>query len=83
LPREPTTLELAMTHTTPTAGAPATHDPDDLVWGGAAIAETINRTVPATFYMLENKQLPAKKVGGRWVGSRRKLIAHLAGEATA
>ncbi|RVT80196.1 DNA-binding protein [Agrobacterium sp. CNPSo 2736] len=49
----------------------------DLVWGGAAIAKIIERTERVTFDLLEKNQLPAKKVGGRWVASRRKLIAFL------
>jgi hypothetical protein len=47
----------------------------DLVWGAEAIANVIGRTTRATFYMLDNGELPAKKVGGRWVAERSKLIA--------
>jgi hypothetical protein len=35
----------------------------------------------ATFYMLERGQLPAKKIGNKWVSSRRALRRHLAIEA--
>ncbi|RVD21016.1 DNA-binding protein [Mesorhizobium sp. M4B.F.Ca.ET.017.02.2.1] len=47
----------------------------DLVWGCAAIARVIRRTPRQCFYMLENGTLPAKKVGGRWVIERGKLLA--------
>ena len=46
----------------------------DLIWGCAAIAAAIGRNQQATFHLLENQLLPARKVGGRWVASRRKLI---------
>jgi hypothetical protein len=52
-------------------------DNTDLVWGGAAIAKVIGRTERVTFGLLEKHQLPAKKVGGRWVASHRKLIEYL------
>ncbi|RVM15112.1 DNA-binding protein [Sinorhizobium meliloti] len=47
----------------------------DLVWGAEAIAKVIGRSTRATFHMLDNGELPAKKVGGRWVAERGKLIA--------
>ncbi|MBL0935533.1 MAG: DNA-binding protein [Rhizobiaceae bacterium] len=46
-----------------------------LVWGAEAIASLIGRSARATFYMLEKGELPARKVGGRWVAERSKLIA--------
>lgn len=52
---------------------------EDLVWGGQNIAKAINRKPRATFHMLERNELPARKVGGRWVASRRRLREHLAG----
>lgn len=47
----------------------------ELVWGAEAIAKLIGRSPRATFHMLDNGELPAKKVGGRWVAERSKLIA--------
>lgn len=47
----------------------------DLVWGGEKIAHVIGRTTRVTFSLLEKGELPAKKVGGRWVAERSKLIA--------
>ncbi len=47
----------------------------DLVWGGEEIAKIIGRTPRVTFALLEKGELPAKKVGRRWVAERSKLIA--------
>lgn len=47
----------------------------DLIWGGEEIAKIIRRTPRITFSLLEKGELPAKKVGGRWVAERSKLIA--------
>lgn len=47
----------------------------DLIWGGEEIAKVIGRTPRITFSLLEKGVLPAKKVGGRWVAERGKLIA--------
>ncbi|MDX0127373.1 DNA-binding protein [Sinorhizobium meliloti] len=46
----------------------------DLIWGAEEIAALIGRSTRATFHMLDNGELPAKKVGGRWVAERGKLI---------
>ncbi|RUM18713.1 DNA-binding protein [Rhizobium phaseoli] len=46
----------------------------DLIWGGAEIAKLIGRTKRQTFHMLETGQLPAKKVGDRWVAERGTLL---------
>ena len=51
----------------------------DLVWGCAAIAKAIGRSQRATFHLLENELLPARRVGGRWCASRRKLLDALVG----
>ena len=53
----------------------------DLVWGAAAIGGVINRPVRITFYLLESGKLPAKKIGGRYVASRKRLLADLVSEA--
>lgn len=47
----------------------------DLIWEVAEIAKLIGRTERQTFHLLSGGQLPAKKVGGRWVAERSKLIA--------
>lgn len=47
----------------------------DLIWGAEQISKVIGRTRRSTFDMLEKGELPAKKVNGRWVIERSKLIA--------
>lgn len=51
-----------------------TNDPISLVWEVVEIAKLIGRTPRQTFHMLKNGELPAKKVGGRWVAERGQLI---------
>lgn len=46
----------------------------DLVWEVEEIARVIGRTKRQTFHILYKGELPAKKVGGRWVAERSKLI---------
>ncbi len=46
---------------------------DDLVWEVKPIAKVIGRTPRATYHLLENGRLPAKKVGNRWCSSRSAL----------
>lgn len=53
----------------------------DLIWEVADIAKLIGRTERQTFHMLNKGELPAKKVGGRWVAERSKLIAFFMGDA--
>lgn len=49
----------------------------DLIWEVSEIAKLIGRTERQTFHLLSAGQLPAKKVGNRWVASRSKLIEFL------
>jgi hypothetical protein len=56
-------------------------DPD-VIWGAAAIAATINKTPRAVFHLLENGHLPARKIGGQWVASRKKLLATITGDGS-
>lgn len=53
----------------------------DLVWEVSEIAKLIGRTERQTFHLLSGGQLPAKKVGGRWVAERGKLVAFFMGTA--
>jgi hypothetical protein len=55
----------------------------DLIWGATAIAAALNRTRRQTFHMLEAGGLPARKVGNRWVASRKALVQHFEGERAA
>jgi hypothetical protein len=50
-------------------------DLDAPLWGAAAIAKVINRPTRATFHLLEKGLLPARKLGGSWVTTPRKLRA--------
>ena len=56
-------------------------DPDRPIWGAREIAKVINRPERAVFHLLEKGHLPAGKVGGTWVTSRRKLLQHIGIEA--
>ncbi|PJR16818.1 hypothetical protein [Sinorhizobium meliloti] len=49
-------------------------DSMNLIWGAAEIAKLIGRSQRATFHMLDSGELPAKKVGGRWVAERGTLV---------
>lgn len=48
--------------------------PLDLVWGVTEIAKLIGRTERQTNHLLAAGKLPGKKVGGRWVAERGKLV---------
>ncbi len=61
---------------------PTTSEAIDILWGAGAIGRAIGRSPRSTFHLLENGHLPAKKVGRLWSASRRRLLAHLAGEET-
>ena len=45
----------------------------DLIWGVSAIARLIGRSDRQTFHMVSTGEIPAKKVGGRWVAKREAL----------
>ncbi len=51
----------------------------DLAWGVGEISGAIGRDERATYHLLSKGELPARKIGGRWCASRRRLIAHLTG----
>lgn len=53
----------------------------DLIWGVSAIARIIGRSDRQTFHLLSTGQIPARKVGDRWVIERSKLVAFFTGEA--
>jgi hypothetical protein len=66
-----------------TGRARITSDPSsDIVWGARDISVVIGRSERATFHLLEQGLLPARKVGGVWAGSKQKLLAHFTGDAT-
>ena len=46
---------------------------DDLLGGVKAISKFIGDSERSTYYKLENRQIPAGKVGGHWVASKAVL----------
>lgn len=54
---------------------------DEPIWGVENFAKIINRTPRQTYHMLYAGQLPAKKIGERWVSTPRKLLNAIIGEA--
>lgn len=54
---------------------------EDIVWEVGSIAKIIGRSERQTFYLLQSGQIPARKIGGRWVASRRKLLEAVLGDA--
>lgn len=57
-------------------------EPIDLVWEIAEIARLIGRSERQTFYLLRTGQLPARKVGNRWVAERSRLLRFFMGDAS-
>jgi hypothetical protein len=51
-----------------------------VLWGAAEIGRAIGKAARATFHLLEAGHLPARKIGGRWCASRRKLLEALIGD---
>ena len=49
---------------------------EDRLTGAKEIGEFIGEDPRRTFYLLEQKQLPAFKEGGRWTTRKSTLIAH-------
>jgi len=56
------------------------HEAPDVLWGAAEIGGAIGKAARATFHLLEAGHLPARKIGGRWCASRRKLLEALVGD---
>jgi len=57
---------------------------NDLIWGAEAIGgelygERNARNTRKAFYLLENRRVPAEKIGSQWVASRRRLRQRLCG----
>jgi hypothetical protein len=53
---------------------------DDLIWGGAAIGREIGvNDAKRALYLLERRNIPARKIGRIRVASRRELRAILCG----
>ena len=54
-------------------------DLDAPLWGVEAIGAEINRTPRQINHLCATKQIPADKIGGRWVTTRRRLRDHFNG----
>lgn len=54
---------------------------DDLLWGGRAIGQELKIPPRKAYYLLETGVIPGEKIGGLWVGSKRKLRARFTGDA--
>lgn len=65
-------------HETMTAPEKAVRE--DMLWGIEAIAAEIGRPLRATFHLLANGRIPARKIGQTWVASRDELRRYLRGE---
>jgi hypothetical protein len=46
-----------------------------LVWGAAAMAATLGRSLAQTYFLLENGFLPARRVGRQWVADEGALLS--------
>jgi hypothetical protein len=49
----------------------------DILEGAVAIAGFLGKTERQTNYLLEKKQIPAFKLGGRWHARKTTLAAHV------
>jgi hypothetical protein len=54
----------------------------DIAWGAAEIGEAIRKTEREAYHLLHGGHLDgvARKIGGRWCASRRKLQAFVTGD---
>jgi len=46
----------------------------DLLWTASEIAKALNLKERQVWYLLERGELPARKIGGKWVASRQALL---------
>jgi hypothetical protein len=60
----------------------ADDDLDAPLWGARAIAQEIGRSLPATFNLLEQGLLPARRIGHHWCTTRRRLREFFNNEST-
>ena len=54
-------------------------NPLDLVWGAEGVAPIIKRTERQARYLLRSGAIPSRRVGTRFVTTRREIIAALLG----
>jgi hypothetical protein len=67
----------------PASGAAEQRLADDLIQGARGIAAEIGEKQRRVEYMLEQRLIPARKVGRRWYASRAQLRAHFLPEEPA
>lgn len=48
----------------------------DLIWGAKAIGEALGLSEGQAKFALVKGEIPGRKVNGRWVVSRHKLVEH-------
>lgn len=51
------------------------NDDLDLLWGAEEIGKALGRSMRATYEILDKGEIPAKKLNGRWVISRKRLVS--------
>ena len=51
-------------------------DSGDRLLGAPAIAKHCRQSIRQTYYQLERGYLPAGKIGGLWIASKRKIDEH-------
>ena len=56
-------------------------DLDEPIWGAKGMSEVIKRSERQTFHLLQTGKLPARKIGDRYVSTRRKLLTAILGDA--
>jgi hypothetical protein len=56
-----------------------TIDIDEPLWGAAAIAPVIGKSLTQTNYLLGRGLIDADKIGRQWVSTRRRLLSQFIG----
>jgi hypothetical protein len=56
-----------------------TDDLDLPIWGAQAIGEVVNLPASKTYWALEQGYLPGRKVGKKWVSTKRQLRVAVTG----
>ncbi|WP_180982394.1 DNA-binding protein [Methylocella silvestris] len=46
---------------------------EQYIWGAGAIAKALGLTRPQAFHMLSAGRLPARKIGKKWVSTKKAL----------
>jgi hypothetical protein len=70
------------------ADAPKLQSPDNAddldapIWGAPAISAEIRKGLQATYHLIKTGSIPATKLGGQWVTTRRRLRAAFNGSVS-